>query len=321
MNKDLESKLTDYEEWALTFGGYAPSTTERAIRRVRYMARKINVMEPDQREIMRYFSKAVKNGMKASALNDTAKDLRSWFRFLGKSVTVPHFKEPPAPEPFIPTDSEVEKIIQTAANMRNRGIAARDRAIMELLFQGGIRIGELLRINIEDVSPDGITIRSEKNEGIRTITLTNEAMKNLQDYIKYYRPQSDASSLLTTPKGRMTYQYLRNIVKQIARRSGAPKFHAHSARHYCATALLRAGVDIRRVQTYLGHRSLKSTQRYTHLSNSEVAKDVKIKLEELFREKKGLNEKVQKESEPAHILNGAGRSCIFLYESGVACPC
>ncbi|WP_367181904.1 tyrosine-type recombinase/integrase [Ferroplasma sp.] len=85
------------------------------------------------------------------------------------------------------------------------------------------------------------------------------------------------------------------------------KFHAHSARHYCATALLRAGVDIRRVQTYLGHRSLKSTQRYTHLSNSEVAKDVKIKLEELFREVKGLNKKVQKVPEPIHILSGAGR--------------
>ncbi len=89
--------------------------------------------------------------------------------------------------------------------------------------------------------------------------------------------------------------------------TGVPKFQAHSARHYCATALLRAGVGIRKVQTYLRHRSLRSTQKYTNLSNSEVAKDVKIKLEELFREKKGLNEKVQKESEPAHILNGAGR--------------
>ncbi len=89
--------------------------------------------------------------------------------------------------------------------------------------------------------------------------------------------------------------------------TGVPKFHAHSARHYCATALLRAGVGIRKVQTYLRHRSLRSTQKYTNLSNSEVAKDVKIKLEELFREKKGLNEKVQKDPKSVHILNGAGR--------------
>ncbi len=65
--------------------------------------------------------------------------------------------------------------------------------------------------------------------------------------------------------------------------------------------------DIRRVQTYLEHRPLRSTQRHAHLSNSEVAKDVKIKLKERFREVKGLNKKVQKIPEPIHILSGAGR--------------
>ena len=314
MNNELEEKLIEYEQWALTLGGYSPSTTERAVRRVRYMSKKINVLVPDQREILKFFSQQVKNGQKASALNDTAKDLRSWFRFLRIAVQIPHFKEPPAPEPFIPTDAEVRNLILAAGHRRNRGIASRDQAIMELLFQGGIRIGELVKINVEDISPNGITIRSEKNEAIRLISLTDGAMKNLMEYVKYYRPQSDAAALFTTPKGRITYQYLRNIVKGIAVRAGAPQFHAHSARHYCATALLRAGVDIRRVQTYLGHRSLRSTQRYTHLSNSEVAKDMKIKLEELFREGKGMNKKVQKVAEPIHILSGAGRSCILLFE-------
>ncbi|WMT51831.1 MAG: tyrosine-type recombinase/integrase [Ferroplasma sp.] len=306
-NNELENKLLEYEQWALTLGGYSPSTTERAIRRMRFMSKKINVLNPDQREILKFFSREVKNGKKASALNDTAKDLRSWFRFLHIDVQVPHFKEPPAPEPFIPSDEEVRKIINTAGSYKNKAIASRNKAIMEILFQGGIRIGELVRINIEDVSDDGIKIRSEKNEAPRIISLTDSAMRNLNDYIKYYRPATDASALFTTTHGRMTYQYLRNTIKEIAKEAGAPKFHAHSARHYCATALLRAGVDIRRVQTYLGHRSLRSTQRYTHLSNMEVAKDMKIKLEELFREDQSLNKKVQKMPEPAHILNGAGR--------------
>ena len=307
MNNELESKLLEYEQWALTLGGYSLSTTERAIRRVRFMSKKINVLEPDQKEIMKYFSREVKNGKKASALNDTAKDLRSWFRFLHIDVQVPHFKEPPTPEPFIPTDEEVKKIIETAGKNRNRAIASRNRAIMEILFQGGIRIGELVKINVEDVSYEGIKIRSEKHESERIISLTDAAMKNLMEYIKYYRANSDPSALFTTTKGRMTYQYIRNTVKEISKEAGAPKFHAHSTRHYCATALLRAGVDIRRVQTYLGHRSLRSTQRYTHLSNSEAAKDMKSKLKELFQAKIGLNKKAQKIHEPAHILNGAGR--------------
>ncbi|WP_363319975.1 tyrosine-type recombinase/integrase [Ferroplasma sp.] len=141
---------------------------------------------------------------------------------------------------------------------------------------------------------------------MRLISLTDEAMENVNAFIRFYRPQTGSSALFTTSKGRMTYQYARNIVKATA----APKFHTHSARHYCATALLRAGVDIRRVQTYLGHRSLKSTQRYTHLSNTEVAKSMKNKLEELFREKlddAGFEHKGIKSAKPAHILNGAGR--------------
>ena len=56
-----------------------------------------------------------------------------------------------------------------------------------------------------------------------------------------------------------------------------------------------------------GATFIEIDQRYTHLSNSEVAKDMKIKLEELFREKQGLNKKVQKVPEPIHILSGAGR--------------
>ena len=152
--------------------------------------------------------------------------------------------------------------------------------------------------------------REYKLEAIRLISLTDEAMENVNAFIRFYRPQTDSSALFTTSKGRMTYQYARNIVKATAARAGAPKFHAHSARHYCATALLRAGVDIRRAQTYLGHRSLKSTQRYTHLSNTEVAKSMKSKLEELFREKlddTGFEHKGIKSAKPAHILNGAGR--------------
>ncbi|MEM0141329.1 MAG: tyrosine-type recombinase/integrase, partial [Thermoplasmatales archaeon] len=91
--------------------------------------------------------------------------------------------------------------------------------------------------------------------------------------------------LFTTKKGRMSYQFARNIIKKIAYRSGVPKFHAHAARHWNATALLREGnVDIRKVQIHLGHGSLSSTQRYTHLTTVEVADEVREKMEKFFRE-------------------------------------
>ncbi|EQB65697.1 MAG: hypothetical protein AMDU3_IPLC00002G0334 [Thermoplasmatales archaeon I-plasma] len=74
----------------------------------------------------------------------------------------------------------------------------------------------------------------------------------------------------------MSYHYVRNILRQIGARGGVPRFHAHAARLWCATALLRGifgqkPLDIRMVQIHLDHKSPKTTQRYTHVCRLEVS--------------------------------------------------
>ncbi|MGC8547142.1 MAG: tyrosine-type recombinase/integrase, partial [Thermoplasmata archaeon] len=85
---------------------------------------------------------------------------------------------------------------------------------------------------------------------------------------------------------------VRSRLKVIARRASVPQFHAHAARHWFATSLLRKGTDIRVIQEILGHRDISSTQIYTHLAGKEASAMIKPVSEALFRNCKE-NELVQ----------------------------
>ncbi len=284
----FEQKLQEYRIWAITIGRYSESTVERSVRRIKELSKKINIFNPSQKEILNFFAKLKERGVKPHTMNNMRKDLQAWFRFLGIKIEIPKFKEPPIPEPWIPTDQEVLNILK-ASEWGDRGIAMRNKLITELLFFGGIRIGELIKINLEDLRDNGIRIRSEKGEAERFIGLPEEIMKDIKTYIQYYRNPSDPTALFTTKKGRMSYQYIRNLVKRIGARAGVPRFHAHSARHWCATALLKGffgtPLDIRMVQIHLGHRSLRTTERYTHVSQQEVAEEVRKRISAFFLKK------------------------------------
>ncbi len=288
MNEDLEKKLQEYRVWAMTVGRYSPSTVRRATRRIRELSRRLDLFDPSQGSILDFFASEVEHGKKPHTLNNQRKDIASWFRFLGITMQLPVFKEPPLPDPWIPTDEEVKRILSAAEKSGDRMSSARNLIIVELLFFGGIRIGELISVNMNDLRTNGIRIRSEKGEAERIIGLPDEIIAEIGDFIRYYRYNSDPAALFTTRNGRMSYYYVRNVLSRIGARADVPRFHAHAARHWCATALLRGifgqkPLDIRMVQIHLGHRSLRSTQRYTHVTQEEVAEQVRGRLGEFFR--------------------------------------
>ena len=204
-------------------------------------------------------------------------------------MALPKLREPPVPDPWIPSNTEVETILHAAGHMSARKeVNLRNSIIAHIAFFGGARIGEIVQINLVDIQDNGIRIRSEKGEAERIIGLPDKIMNDVRKYIMDYRPNTDQTTLFTTPKGRMTYDYIRNIAKRIGAFTGIKKFHWHAARHWCATALLKGyreakPIDIRMVQIHLGHRSLRTTQRYTHVSQHEVAEVVRSRLEEIFQ--------------------------------------
>ena len=238
-------------------------------------------------------------------------------------MALPKLREPPVPDPWIPSNTEVETILHAAGHMSARKeVNLRNSIIAHIAFFGGARIGEIVQINLVDIQDNGIRIRSEKGEAERIIGLPDKIMNDVRKYIMDYRPNTDQTALFTTPKGRMTYDYIRNIAKRIGAFTGIKKFHWHAARHWCATALLKGyreakPIDIRMVQIHLGHRSLRTTQRYTHVSQHEVAEVVRSRLGEIFQGSGKMTE-LARMHESGHRTDGAAR--IWTGVSGSQSP-
>ena len=321
--KEFQNKLQEYRIWAMTLGRYSPSTVKRALRRIKSFYHVIDLFNPDQAKILDFFASEIENGTKPHTINNQRKDLSSWFRFLGLEVELPKLREPPVPDPWIPSNAEVEIILHAAGHMSTRReVNIRNSIIAHIAFFGGARIGEIVQINLSDIQENGIRIRSEKGEAERIIGLPDKIMDDVSKYIKDYRPNTDQTALFTTPKGRMTYDYIRNIAKRIGAYTGIKKFHWHAARHWCATALLKGyrgakPIDIRMVQIHLGHRSLRTTQRYTHVTQHEVAEVVRSRLGEIFQGSGKMTESVRMHKS-GYRTDGAAR--IWTGVSGSQSP-
>ena len=285
---NLPADLAKMDDWAISYGAYSRSTVERAKRRLKQLGKSTDLYNLDQESLQSYVSTRLRRGATESALNHEFKDLRVWIRYRNLDVALPHLKEARTPEAWFPTDDEMERIIAAAGRSPDKSAASRDTSIMHILFFGGIRIGELIRLNMEDIRDPGIYVRSEKGEKPRTVGLPDRAMDALNNYVNNYRYATDPKALFTTKSGRISYPYARKRIKEIGAKAGVPRFHAHAARHKCATMLLLGyrgsiPVDIRQVQIHLGHSSLATTQRYTHITSEEVAHSIKDVYNSVFR--------------------------------------
>ena len=93
-------------------------------------------------------------------------------------------------------------------------------------------VGELVKVNIEDIRDGMLYVRSEKGEKDRHVPPSAKLQEHITIYLEKYRMQSDQRALLTTDHGRMPYEYIRSMVKKIRIRTGMPELHSHSFRHF-----------------------------------------------------------------------------------------
>ena len=151
--------------------------------------------------------------------------------------------------------------------------------MLELLYATGIRVTELISLNVSDVNlPLGI-IRCRKKDKERTIPLYSKAVKALAEYVEFIRPNMIASeneqALFVNVNGaRMTRQGFWKIVKHYQAKAHIDKdITPHTLRHSFAAHLLENGADLHSIQEMLGHSDLSSTQIYAHLVKKQI-KDV-----------------------------------------------
>ncbi|NMN00410.1 recombinase XerC [Bifidobacterium sp. DSM 109958] len=154
-------------------------------------------------------------------------------------------------------------------------VALRDAAIMELLYATGIRVAELTGLDVDDVDFAQRTARvTGKGNKQRVVPFGAPAARALRRWLERGRPallRDDTPALfLGVRGGRLGQRAARRTVHEEAARAGVPDISPHALRHSAATHMLNGGADLREVQEMLGHSSLATTQRYTHVSIEQL---------------------------------------------------
>ena len=179
--------------------------------------------------------------------------------------------------PQILTSQEVDLLLEQPECIDAKGY--RDKAMLELLYATGIRVTELINLDITDINLAAGVIRCSTRDKERLIPMYAKAVKALSDYVTLVRPQMialpDEPSLFVNVNGeRMSRQGFWKIIKYYQKKANIEKdITPHTLRHSFAAHLLENGADIHAIQEMLGHADISSTQVYSHLVKKQL-KDV-----------------------------------------------
>ncbi len=207
--------------------------------------------------------------------------VRSFFQYLLREKSVPtnvarSLRTPKAPKrvPIVPTAEQTNALVDGVGEDKfERPHPERDVALFELLYGCGLRISELVGLNVDDfdLREHWIRVRG-KGRKERQVPYGEKAAASLQKYLQLRTAKPGERALLVNHNGgRLSDRGAREIVKFYARMiSGDSSIHPHSLRHAFATHLLADGADLRAIQELLGHARLATTQKYTQVSLTDL---------------------------------------------------
>jgi len=207
--------------------------------------------------------------------------VRSFFQFLLREKSVPSnvarvLRTPKAPKrvPIVPTAEQTNALVDGVGQDRfERPHPERDVALFELLYGCGLRISELVGLNVNDFDLRERWIRVRgKGRKERQVPYGEKAAASLEKYLEQRAAKRGERALFLNHRGaRLSDRGAREIVKFYARMiAGDASLHPHSLRHAYATHLLADGADLRAIQELLGHARLATTQKYTQVSLTDL---------------------------------------------------
>jgi integrase/recombinase XerC len=237
----------------------------------------IAAAEADVLAIRSYLAHLRSRGLSKTSVGRHLSALRTFFRFLSRegraSANPARAVATPRAGRSLPRTLSVEEAasVVEARPDEGRSLSARDRALLELLYATGLRVSELVALDLSDVDLASRQLRTlGKGRKERIVPFGGKAREALKEYLAERRPaksRKDADAVfLNAQGGRLTDRSVRRILDRALRLAGLTR-HAspHALRHSFATHLLAAGADLRTIQELLGHSSLSTTQKYTHL--------------------------------------------------------
>ncbi len=275
-----------YEQYLKNEKKASDNTVSSYLRDMRQFARYIeerdlNLRQVVQQDIEGYTKYMLAHGKSAATVTRATASIKSFYAFLyargyvpGNPArdVVPAKVERKLPE--ILTSREVELFLEQPECTDLKGY--RDRAMLELLYATGIRVSELVGLDLEDANLSAGVINCRSRGKTRTIPMYPAAIQALETYVKEIRPKMivrpDETALFVNVNGdRMTRQGFWKIIKHYQEKAGIEKeITPHTLRHSFAAHLLENGADLQSIQLMLGHADISSTQIYTQVVNQKL---------------------------------------------------
>ncbi|MDD6328654.1 MAG: site-specific tyrosine recombinase XerD [Eubacteriales bacterium] len=222
------------------------------------------------------------NGMSTATVSRSIASIKSFFMYLYKNGTVESDPaeqlKPPKIEKKVPeilTVEEINRLLEQPS--KNNPKEVRDKAMLELLYATGMRVSELVSLQLSDVNLTMNYIMCRDASKERVIPIENAAKSALERYISDARPImcADSTCLFTNLKGQaMTRQGFWKLIKTYAKRAGIDKdITPHMIRHSFASHLVSNGADLKAVQEMLGHSDISTTQIYLKSRQSRIKEE------------------------------------------------
>ena len=233
----------------------------------------INYNHVKEEDIKDYIKELQEEGKKASSISRCIASIRSFYQFVlkRKKIKVDPTANIQSPKiekrvPSVLTSKEVELLLDQPKDVDLKG--TRDKAMLEFAYATGMRVTEIISLNIDDVNLEEGYVTCKTGNKQRTIPLGTMSLKALKEYVNEARPylikDENVKSLFVNINGkRLTRQGFWKIVKYYKEQAHITKdITPHVLRHSFATHLLQNGADLKAIQTMLGHSDISSTQVY-----------------------------------------------------------
>ena len=235
-------------------------------------------------DLSEYLSKRKKEGLAASSIRQNVVSLKIFFRFLCNnkilSEDIAEGLFSPKPEQLLPktiNQKDVKQLLESIETSDPLGM--RDRALIELLYSSGLRLGEIMEALLENLYLEEGHIRvTGKGNKTRIVPIGKKALEEINNYLdkgrkKLVNSKSTSHIFLSIRGKKLSPSRIWQIVKERSKRAGIKSpIHPHQLRHSFATHLLSGGADLRIIQELLGHADISTTQTYTHVDEKGLKK-------------------------------------------------
>lgn len=240
-----------------------------------------NIATTNKTTVITYLLHLQKKGRATSTISRNLASIRSFYQYISKNkiIEVDPTTELESPKvekklPQILSTQEVELLLEQPKCVDLKGF--RDKAMLELLYATGIRVSELISLNLTDINLDMGFVKCNKGTRERVIPIGSIAIAAVREYLSKSRElliqRSDEKALFVNINGkRLTRQGFWKIIKQYKNLAKINKdITPHTLRHSFAAHLLENGADLRSIQEMLGHSDISSTQIYAQMAKNKI---------------------------------------------------